>query len=170
MDTFNWRHHLFYRSCSRAVTHRLRTLSLFLYCPFFCLARSIPRAERVQDLTVVCSETQHSSFSLSSWDHFLKVTAHTCIQTQATHSNKRSIWPPMGGLREEPDKCSLSLTHTHTDNATINVYACDSQVNKVTCLYTLPENVFLRTSQVYHCLVTHFHRLHQSCTHIGMYL
>lgn len=67
MDIFNWRHHLFYRSCFGAVTHCLRALSLFLCCHFFfCLALSVPRAERVQDLTVVCSEAQHSSFSLSS--------------------------------------------------------------------------------------------------------
>lgn len=64
MDTFNWRHHLFYRSCFRAVTHCLGPLSLSVY--HFCLAPSVPRVERVQDLTVVCSKAQHSSFSLSS--------------------------------------------------------------------------------------------------------
>lgn len=52
---------------------------------------SVPRAEKVQDLTVVCSEAQQSSFSLGSWDHFVKVTTHTYIWTQAPHVNKWGV-------------------------------------------------------------------------------
>lgn len=39
-DTFNWRYHLFYTSCFRAVTYCLRALSLFLSCIFALLSPS----------------------------------------------------------------------------------------------------------------------------------
>lgn len=149
---------------------------------FFLLALLLPWAKRGQDLTVVCSEAQHSSFSLSSWDHFLKVTTHTYIQTQSIHSNKpmETYGRAEGEVRRGLKKCktmhflsqtpSVTQTHFHTHSAAVNLYACDSQVNKVTCLCTLSEELFLRTFQVYSCRVTHFHHPHQSCTHNGMYL
>lgn len=41
---------------------------------------------------------------------------------------------------------SITRTHRyiHTHSAAVNLYACDSQVNKVTCLCTLPEKLFFK--------------------------
>lgn len=109
---FNWWHHPFYRRCSRAVARRRQTLALLFLSyspsilPLLRLAPStpplppptpVPRppSPELKGYTTwqrLSSETRHSSFSLGSWDHFLKVTAQTCVSTWVTHSCK--WWHP----------------------------------------------------------------------------
>lgn len=184
MDTFNWRNHLFYRSCFRTVTQCLRAPVSF--CAAFLPCSLCPQSRKGTrpDSAVLWGSAQLLFIKQlrplfeGYHTHLYPDTSHTLQQT-----GYRSPWEGWEEVRRslinvKPYIFTLSSclhrshTHiyTHTESAPVNLYVCYSQVNKVTCLCTFPEKLFLRTSQVYNCLVTHFHHLHQSCTHTGMYL